>query len=67
MIQTSNLYCNGRAVPVRVEPAPRARGWTARLVEAPGVAFTAADPAEALGDLARFVDTRARYADWHGI
>lgn len=63
----SHLLCDGRRVPVRVERQPAKGAWTARLVESPGVAFTAPDPAEALQDLARFVTTRQRYADLHGI
>lgn len=62
----SHLQHDGRAVPVRVERQPQA-GWTARLVESPAVAFSAPDPEGALQDLARFMTTRQRYAEWHGI
>lgn len=67
MTHPSHLLCDGRRVPVRVERQPSPARWTVSLVESPGVAFTASDVAEALGELARFVRTRQRYAEWHGI
>ncbi len=67
MTHTAHLLCDGRDVPIRVERKLAQSRWTVSLVESPAVAFTAADVAEALGDLARFMRTRQRYAEWHGI